>query len=278
MTMIEKHKHSSKTQNFKKNKHNRKNKISGKNINSEWIYGIHPVLAVLANPKRICIRIIISQKTSAKFKEKIELACKNRVKKPRLEKLDKEQINSILPTGAVHQGLAILAEPLKENSINTIIQKSNKKEDFTIIILDQATDPRNIGAVLRSAAALGAYAVIMQDRKAPHLSGSLYKAASGAVEWVKLIRVVNLARTINSLKKAGFLAVGLDSKAKLTIAQANLSGRILLILGAEGSGLRRLTRESCDELVKISVNTESSSLNLSNAAAVALYELSRKNS
>ena len=190
--------------------------------------------------------------------------------------MDREQVSSLLPPGAVHQGLALLASPLKSVSVEEIIKETKGNEDASLIVLDQATDPRNIGAVMRSAAAFGASAVILQDRHAPPLSGALCKAASGAVEWVALIRVVNLARSISSLKIAGFWAAGLDAGAGRTLAQADLSGRVLLVLGAEGAGLRRLTRDTCDELLKVSVKEKSDSLNLSNAATVALYELNRQ--
>ena len=266
----------SKAETLRKFKGNQKSPGSGANLSGDWIYGIHPVMAALANSKRTCLRIVISYTASTELEENIKIVCKKNKELPNIEKMNREQIGSLLSPGAVHQGLALLANPLKIVSIEDIIKETEGKENASVIILDQATDPKNVGAVMRSAAAFGASAVVLQDRHAPPLSGALSKAASGAVEWVTLIRVVNLARAISNLKHAGFWAAGLDSGADRTLAQADLSGRILLVLGAEGSGLRRLTRDTCDELLKVTVNEKSDSLNLSNAATVALYELNRQ--
>ena len=274
MIMTDKYKHSSmarKPKSKKQKKQGPRAKLSG-----DWIYGIHPVMAALANSKRTCLRIVISYTASTDLEKNVDIVCKKVKGLPVIERMNREQIDSLLSPGAVHQGLALLASPLKNVSIEDIIKKTEEKEDASVIVLDQVTDPRNIGAVMRSAAAFGASAVIIQDRHAPPLSGALSKAASGAVEWVTLIRVVNLARAISSLKHAGFWAAGLDAGADRTLAKADLSGRILLVLGAEGAGLRRLTRDTCDELLKVTVNKKSNSLNLSNAATVALYELNRQ--
>jgi len=293
MIMTDKYKHSSKARMPKSKKDIRlsfgvkaatisryKEKRNGKNsevnLRGDWIYGIHPVMAALANQKRTCLRIIVSYTANSKLEKDLEIVCKKTKSMPDRERMDREQVSSLLPPGAVHQGLALLASPLKSVSVEEIIKETKGNEDASLIVLDQATDPRNIGAVMRSAAAFGASAVILQDRHAPPLSGALCKAASGAVEWVALIRVVNLARSISSLKIAGFWAAGLDAGAGRTLAQADLSGRVLLVLGAEGAGLRRLTRDTCDELLKVSVKEKSDSLNLSNAATVALYELNRQ--
>jgi len=253
------------------------NKGGGKggNKGDDWIYGTHAVLAALANPNRNCLRIVLSSAASDDLESEVDRTAHSVSGRPDPEIMNRDQISALLPLGAVHQGLALLASPLASVAIEDIIQDAQGKAEAGVVVLDQATDPRNVGAVLRSAAAFGASAVVIQDRHAPPLTGALCKAASGAVEWVALVRVVNLARALSSLKDAGFWAAGLDASGARTLAQADLSGRVALVLGAEGPGLRRLTRDTCDELLRLPINEGSDSLNLSNAAAVALYELNR---
>ena len=248
---------------------------SGGDQGGDWIYGTHAALAALANPKRTCLRIVLSSAAGADLENAVAIACQSVSGRPDPERMDREHLGALLPPGAVHQGLALLASPLANVAIEDILRQSEGKAVACVVVLDQATDPRNVGAVMRSAAAFGASAVVVQDRHAPPLTGTLCKAASGAVEWVPLVRAVNLARAIVSLKDAGFWAAGLDAGAGRTLAQADLSGRVALVLGAEGPGLRRLTRDTCDELLKLPIAKGSDSLNLSNAAAVALYEFNR---
>jgi 23S rRNA (guanosine2251-2'-O)-methyltransferase len=174
----------------------------------------------------------------------------------------------------VHQGVVLEAAPLHEPSLHDIIAGDNPPD--LLIMLDQVTDPHNVGAILRSAAAFGAGAVIMTERNAPGLTGVLAKAASGATEHVPQIHVVNLARVLDELQEAGYWRVGLAEEGAKELSALDLSGRTVLVLGAEGEGLRQLTRKKCDELAKLPTSGPIGSLNVSNAAAVGLYEARRQ--
>lgn len=241
-----------------------------KGSGSHWLYGTHAVLAALANPERKCRRLLATPE--AQRQHQAALAAGRR----QPEAASREEIDAVLPPGAVHQGLALLAEPLPAPSLEDVMQAAEGRERAAVMILDQVTDPQNVGAVVRSAAAFGALAVIVPDRHAPEETGALAKAASGALERMPLVRVVNLARALDDLKEAGFWCAGLAADAPATLAAARLSGKIALVLGSEGEGLRRLTRERCDLLVRLPMTGAVESLNVSNAAAVALYELARE--
>jgi 23S rRNA (guanosine2251-2'-O)-methyltransferase len=229
-----------------------------------WLYGHHAVIAAVANPERKLLRLAHTGTGEAPEVEGHEW-----------EQVPRDVLESWLPTGAVHQGLAANVHPLPDRGIEDVITEAEGLENAHLMILDQVTDPQNVGAILRSAAAFGARAVILTERHAAPESGALAKAASGALEHVPLVRVANLARAIELLKKGGFWIAGLAAEAAQTLAEARLTGRIGLALGAEGPGLRRLTREHCDLLVRLPTAGPIDHLNVSNAAAVALYELVR---
>lgn len=242
-----------------------------------WIYGLHAALAVAANPARHCRRLVATETNQQRLAAAAAAAtAAGGAERPRVEFLERLDLEALLPTGAVHQGMAVLADPLAEMPVESLLANLTDRPRACVVVLDQATDPRNVGAVLRSAAAFGADAVVVQDRHAPPVTGALAKAASGALEIVPLIRVTNLARTLAAAKDAGFWCAGLDGTAPQTLAEADLGGRIVLVFGAEGGGLRRLTRESCDLMVRIPIAGTIESLNLSTAAAIALYELARR--
>jgi 23S rRNA (guanosine2251-2'-O)-methyltransferase len=176
----------------------------------------------------------------------------------------------------VHQGWAIEVAPLDPADLDDVLRaESGKPERSIIIVLDQVSDPHNVGAVLRSAAAFGAAAVIVAEHGTPPVTGTLAKAASGALDCVKLVRIVNLARALDQLKEAGYWCCGLDESAGASLAALDLGARVVLVLGAEGGGLRRLVRERCDYLARLPTRPALPSLNVSNAAAIALYELVR---
>ena len=185
-------------------------------------------------------------------------------------------MTAILPEGAVHQGLALLAEPLDELDIEDVLRQTAAMSGRSIVVLlDQVSDPQNIGAVLRSAAAFGALAVVLAEHGAPPVTGALAKAASGALDRIPLVRTVNLARTLDRLKQDGFWICGLDESADAVLSMLDLGDRIAIVLGGEGRGMRRLVRERCDYLARLPTRSAQRTLNISNAAAVALYELTR---
>jgi len=232
---------------------------------SVWLYGTHAVTAALVNPERK-IRRLVATAEMARTLPPSRIA-------PDL--MARPEIDRLLPAGAVHQGVAVLVEPLPAWGVEDVVRAGALTERAIVVVLDQVTDPHNVGAILRSAAAFGALAVIVPDRHAPEETGALAKSASGALERMPLVRVTNLARALDLLKDGGFWIAGLAADAPKTLAQAGLSGRVAMVLGAEGDGLRRLTREHCDHLVRLPMTGEMESLNVSNAAAVALYELAR---
>ncbi|WP_083747651.1 23S rRNA (guanosine(2251)-2'-O)-methyltransferase RlmB [Teichococcus deserti] len=235
--------------------------------NTLWLYGLHAVAAALANPRRRFKRLLLTTEAEAALAEKLPKPWKLQA-----ERVERARFQTFLTEDAVHQGAALLAEPLPPVDLEDALAASRG----TVLLLDQVTDPRNVGAILRSAAAFGAAAVIMQDRNAPPETGAMARAAVGALDTVPVVREVNLSRAIVTLQKAGYWVMGMDGAAKTTLAAAKPKDRpVALVLGAEDSGLRRLQRETCDELVKLPITDAIESLNVSVAAAVALYELAR---
>ncbi len=234
---------------------------------SFWIYGHHPVTAALGNPKRRIRRLLAAGALAPDLPTlPANLA---------LERAEASTFGTLLPQGAVHQGLAALVEPLPMVHLAELLDDLPPDSADHLIVLDQVTDPQNVGAILRSAAAFGAAGVILTERHAAPESGVLAKAASGALDYLPMVRVVNLARAIAGLKHAGFWCLGLAAEGEMTLAEAKLTGRIAFVLGAEGSGLRRLSRKHCDQLLRLPTSGPVGQLNVSNAAAVALYELVR---
>lgn len=242
--------------------------------NQVWLFGTHAVLAALANPARKVRRIVA---TAEALKTHAAGIMKGRAARPLPgeEVIDRRDLDSLLPPSAVHQGIAALVEHLDSPGIEDIARLAQGRDHAVVMLLDQVTDPHNVGAILRSATAFGALAVVVPDRHSPEETGTLAKSASGALEVMPLVRVTNMVRALEQLKDAGFWTAGLAGEATQTIAQAKLSGKIALVMGAEGEGLRRLTREHCDHLVKLPISPLVESLNVSNAAAIALYELAR---
>jgi 23S rRNA (guanosine2251-2'-O)-methyltransferase len=234
-----------------------------------WLHGLHAVAAALLNPRRGVKRLLVTEEAEAALAARLAEGWRRRAQP---ERSDRARFATFLPEDAVHQGAALLVHPLDPPPIEEIVAS----RPGPVLLLDQVTDPRNVGAILRSAAAFGAACVILQDRHAPPESAAMARAASGALETVPLLREVNLSRALVWLQKQGFWTIGLAGDAPRTLAEAlPRDRRVALVLGAEDSGLRRLQRETCDDLARLPIAPEMESLNVSAAAAVALYEIAR---
>jgi 23S rRNA (guanosine2251-2'-O)-methyltransferase len=231
----------------------------------DWIWGWHAVEAALANPRRgTPLRLVATPDRARQIEARFG-------RHGGIEVADSHQIGLGLPQGAVHQGVALRPTPLEEADLADF----EARPGAVVLVLDQVTDPQNVGAILRSAAAFGVAGVVLQERHAPKLTGALAKAAAGAVERVPIARVVNLSRALDELTEAGWRAVGLAGGGERDLGAVLDGGPTVLVLGSEGEGLRRLVAEHCDELAKIPMPGGFESLNVSAAAAVALYEASR---
>jgi 23S rRNA (guanosine2251-2'-O)-methyltransferase len=229
---------------------------------ADWLWGWHPVVAALANPEREPPKRLLATA------ERARLLTERFGKLAALEIVEAPQITQQIPSGAIHQGLALKTPPPESLSIEEI----GVLPGGVLLMLDQVTDPQNVGAIFRSAAALGARGVILQDRHAPALTGALAKAAAGAIDALPHARVVNLSRALEQLADMGWRTVGMDGEAKDTLANV-LDGRpTVLVLGSEGDGMRRLVAEHCDALGRIPMPGGFESLNVSAAAAIGLYE------
>jgi len=224
-----------------------------------YLYGLHTVEEALANPKRRHRALLITENALRRLQERMPMI----PIAPQIVKPD--EIDRLVGMDAVHQGVALDTEPLPSPHIRDLAAKG------ILLVLDQVTDPRNVGAIMRTAAAFGAEGVIVTERHSPEASGVLAKAASGGLEHCPLIEVVNLAQTLTELGELGFWRVGLDSEGPAIVADSLATAPIALVLGAEGKGLRRLTRERCDVLARLDMPGAIKSLNVSNAAAVALF-------
>lgn len=232
----------------------------------EWIFGRHAARAAFANPRRTILRALALPEAVA------ACAAAAAQRGVRLEASDPATFTQMFGE-AVHQGIALLAQPLAPLTLDAVLAEAGAAP---IVVLDQVTDPHNVGAILRSAAAFGALAVVVQDRHAPQLAGVVAKTASGAADITPLVRVVNISRALDDLKEAGFLVLGLAEEAETALDAARDTRPVALVLGSEGEGLRRLTRERCDRLVRLPTAPAFPSLNVSNAAAIALYAVTRR--
>jgi 23S rRNA (guanosine2251-2'-O)-methyltransferase len=227
-----------------------------------WLYGIHAVEAALRNPARPVLALSMTENAENRLRDVLA----SRQTAP--ERVTPRDLDRILGSDTVHQGVLFETEPLPEPSLEDLATSADKGP---LIVLDQVTDPHNVGAILRSAAVFGAAGLVMTRRHSPPLDGTLAKSASGALELVPVALVQNLSRAIAELKDIGCTTLGLEGTAEHLIEDQPLTGPVALVLGAEGKGLRELTRESCDRLVRIATSGQIASLNVSNAAAISLH-------
>jgi 23S rRNA (guanosine2251-2'-O)-methyltransferase len=234
---------------------------------AQWLYGLHAVQAALANPRRKLGRAVLTPRATEILGSKL-------LSRVRVETTEPGAIDRLLPPGAVHQGAALESWPLKSRDLDDILGEPAAGRRV-VLVLDQLSDPHNVGAILRSAAAFGVTAVIVQDRHAPPQSGALAKSASGALDLLPYVEVVNIARVLDELAERGFWRIALVADGEQSLAEAVPAGDVALVLGSEGDGVRRLVREHCEATAFIPIGKTMESLNVSNAAAIALYELRR---
>jgi 23S rRNA (guanosine2251-2'-O)-methyltransferase len=238
----------------------RKARQASKPENRPRFWGRHAVAAALANPEREVVRIWATREAAAEVELPRDIP---------FTFADAADLGRLVPRDAPHQGLVAEVERLPDLLLADILQDSPERRP--LLVLDQVTDPHNVGAILRSAAAFDALALVTQDRHAPPESGALAKAASGALETVPWVRVVNLARALDEMAEAGFWRIGLACEAETALADALGPARVALVLGAEGEGMRPNTQSHCDALARLPIGERMESLNVSNAAAIALY-------
>ncbi len=231
--------------------------------NRPRFWGKHAVAAALDNPGRRVLKAWATREAAEFMQFPADLP---------VTLAEAPDLGRLVPHDAPHQGVVVEVEPLEDVWLGDLLNEAGERA--TLLVLDQVTDPHNVGAILRSAAAFGAVGIVTQDRHSPPESGVIAKAASGALERVPWARVVNLARALEEIAEAGFWRIGLTGDAETELKDALGPQRVALVLGAEGPGLRQNTREHCDSLAKLPISDAVESLNVSNAAAVALYAAS----
>ena len=231
-----------------------------------YLYGSHAVRAALENPHRKLTRLFATQNAAQELAE----ISNRRGITPEIKTA--QELAALLPADAVHQGVVLQAEPLPQPSLAELAAAGK-----LLVVLDQVSDPRNVGAILRAAAVFGAGGIIATRRNSPPPSGTLAKTAVGALEVVPLVEVTNLARALEELHKAGYMSVGLDEGGETLIDDVARDRPLAVVMGAEGPGLRRLTRETCDMLARLPVADDAgfATLNVATATAVTLYALTR---
>ena len=242
-------------------------------FNGLLFYGRHPITAAINNPKRQITKILCTPENEAEIRKLCQKAKRN---ESIISVTERKEIDKLLPSDSVHQGFAAFVKELENYALEDIIRLADSLEDCHVLILDQVTDPQNIGAIIRSSVAFNTLALILQDKNSPNESGAMAKASAGMIEHLPICRVTNLSRAIEQLKSAGFWTIGMDGYAATTIDQLKKGGKSAIIMGSEGKGMRRLIEESCDITVRLPISEKVESLNVATAAAIALYEINKK--
>lgn len=248
--------------------HRQKGQVAKKSRLNINVFGTHAVAAAWNNPARHIHALYITENALKDFEISSD------AKRPQPTIVSKDDLDRALPQGTVHQGIALSCQSLDEVSVQDLIIKYDNDEKSLLVMLDQVTDPHNVGAILRSACAFGAKGMIMQRKHAPEADGILAKTACGGVEHVPIAYETNLIRTIEALQEAGYFIIGLDERGE-DIASLPAYDKTVIVMGAEGPGLRRLVKENCDILARLPMHGPMPSINVSNAAAIALYALSK---
>lgn len=233
------------------------------------LYGRHACWAALLNPRRVVKKVLCTSSVAQDLQREGFLSRSRFLAQKRPVIVDKKELETLVPKGSVHQGIVLQVEPLETLSID---QLAGGKAQQIVVVLDQVTDPQNVGSILRLCRVFGVRAVIMTKKHAAPESGALAKVASGALEVIPRCIVPNLAEAIRTLKSFGFWFVGLAEGAESSLRQLDLTGKVALLMGAEGDGLRRMTKDLCDFRAFIPTSPQFSTLNVTSATAIALYE------
>lgn len=258
------------------------NRISGKAtrpavIENLSLFGMHAVREAWLNPDRQIDALYITQAAYAEFEPHIAHAKKKGLNRPQPVIVDKQKLDISFPESTVHQGIALRAQLLEEFSVIDVInegaQRVREGKRSLVFLLDQVTDPHNIGAIIRSASAFNVSGMVVQKKHTPPLKGVVGKTACGGLDHLLIAHETNLSRAIETLKNDGYFVIGLDERGEESLEDFVPPQKCAFVLGAEGPGLRRLTKEACDQMIKLPTSGAVGSLNVSNAAAICLYAL-----
>lgn len=276
---VSEHKQQHASSHSKHNDTRRKPRESGaKKIENLTFFGMHAVREAWLNPERHVHGLYLTHAAAEEFMPHIKTAEKKGLKRPEPVICDKARLDASFPEGTVHQGIALRANLLEDYSAFDVIQTGEQRlkdghKRSVIMILDQVTDPHNIGAIIRSASAFQITGMIVQKKHTPPLQGVAAKTACGGVDHLQIAHETNIARTMDELKDAGYYIIGLDERGEVSLENFTPPERCAFVLGAEGPGLRRLTKDNCDQMIKLPTGGAVGSLNVSNAAAICLYSL-----